>query len=179
MRGAALREEQYVDVGRLFGYSADHVPELARDIGGIQRPVIASPRGSSFDIGRVTAEDQQRIPLQPVRPLVLRATFQDGEEFTDVLGVGLRIDDLLRDASARGRDARLVFVDARDMPDAYRLAGLYKVDNNKVTVAVRLVRGKEKGVRFTVTGDKGRVEELAARIVAEAEKLLGKKPDSQ
>jgi WD40 repeat protein len=175
MRGAALDNEEYVDVRKLFDFSADWVPELARDIGGIQRPVVASPRGASFVIGRVTAQDQQKIPLQPVRPLVLRTTFQDEEEFTDVLGIGKQIDDLLRDASARGRNARLVFVEAREMADAYQLAGRYKTEGDKVTVIVRLARGKEKAVRFTATGSKAKVEELAATIVREMQKRLGSK----
>src|SRR6202011_2249689 len=104
MRGAALKEDQFVDVGTLFNFAADKVPELARDIGGIQRPVIASPRGSSFDIGQVTADDQGKIPLQAVRPLVLRVLFQDEEELTDVLGLGQSLDEVLRDASSRGRE---------------------------------------------------------------------------
>src|SRR6202021_1306701 len=37
MRGARLREGEYVDVVDLFSFAADKVPELARDIGGIQR----------------------------------------------------------------------------------------------------------------------------------------------
>ena len=41
MRGAALREESYVDVGRLFAYATDEVPSLARGIGGVQRPLLA------------------------------------------------------------------------------------------------------------------------------------------
>jgi uncharacterized caspase-like protein len=47
MRGAKLRDGQFVDVVDLFGFTSDKVPELARDIGGIQRPVIVSPRGTS------------------------------------------------------------------------------------------------------------------------------------
>lgn len=48
MRGAALREEQFVDVGHLFNYAADQVPELAKGIGGIQRPILAVPRGGEL-----------------------------------------------------------------------------------------------------------------------------------
>ena len=72
MRGAKLREGEYVDVVELFGFAADKVPELARDIGGVQRPLIASPRGSSFDIGRLTAADREKVPLQMIKPVVLR-----------------------------------------------------------------------------------------------------------
>jgi hypothetical protein len=174
MRGGALKEDQQVDVGRLFDFAADRVPELARDIGGIQRPVIASPRGASFPIGLVTTDDRARIPLRTPRPLVLRTLFQDEEEFTDGLGLGRLIDERLRDRSARGADGRLVFVDARELPGAYNLAGRYRIEGDKVRVTVRLARGEEEGIRFDVEGDKGRAEDLAGRIVAEVEKRLGR-----
>jgi hypothetical protein len=172
MRGAALKEDQQVDVGRLFDFAADRVPELAADIGGIQRPVIASPKGASFPIGLVTAEDRPRIPLRSPRPLVLRSTFLEEEELADVLGLGQRVDERLREASSRGEEGRLVFVDARDMPAAFQLAGRYKIDGGRVTINLRLGRAGEKGARFTVSGDKARPEELAARVVAEVEKRL-------
>jgi WD40 repeat protein len=178
MRGAALKEDQQVDVGRLFDFAADRVPELARDIGGIQRPVIASPRGASFPIGLVTTDDRARIPLRTPRPLVLRTLFQDEEEFTDGLGLGRLIDERLRERSTRGTDGRLVFVDARELPGAYNLAGRYRIEGDKVRVTVRLARGKGKGIRFLVEGEKGRPDELAGRIVAEVEKRLGKRDDS-
>jgi hypothetical protein len=157
----------------LFDFAADRVPELARDIGGIQRPVIASPKGASFPIGLVTAEDRERIPLRTPLPLVLRALFQDEEDFTDGLGLGRLIDERLRDRSARGSAGRLVFVDARELPGAYQLAGRYRIEGDKVRATVRLARGKEKAERFDLQGEKGRTDELAARIVAEVEKRLG------
>ncbi len=159
-------------MGRLFDFAADRVRELAADIGGIQRPVIASPKGASFPIGLVTAEDRERIPLRPVRPLVLRSTFQEEEEFADVLGLGRRIDERLRDASARGEETRLVFVDARELPGAYQLLGRYRIEGDKVRVVVRLARERGKAERFAVEGEKSRADELAARVVAEVQKRL-------
>ena len=78
MRGGALREDQFVDFARLFNFASDRVPQLAEGIGGIQRPVVASPKsGQSFDIGQVSDADKDSIPLQSLRPLVLRANFGD------------------------------------------------------------------------------------------------------
>ena len=47
---------------------------------------------------------------------------------------------------------------------------------DKVSVAVRLVRSKDKPTRFEVTGDKAKVDALAAKIVAEVEKRLETPP---
>jgi uncharacterized caspase-like protein len=172
MRGAKLREDEYVDVADLFGFAADHVPELANDIGGIQRPIISSPKGASFLIGRVTAQDQAAIPLQTVKPLILRTEFQEEEDFTDLLGLGKRVDELLRSVAARGHNASLVFVDAREFIDAYQLAGRYRIEGDKLTVTARLARGGEKGTRFTVEGNKAMLDDLAAKVASEAEKRL-------
>jgi hypothetical protein len=171
MRGAALKEEQFVDVTTLFDFAADRVPALASDIGGIQRPVIASPKGASFEIGQVTADDQRLIPLQPVRPLVLRTVFHDADEL-DPLGLSEQLDDALRDVAARGQHAPLVFVDARRLPGAYRVAGHYQVEAERVSVTVRLAPADGKGVTFSVEGAKSKVAELAAKIADEVQKRL-------
>ena len=55
IKGAALRNSEFVDIMTLFQYSANKVPELAKDIGGVQKPEIRIPHGGqSFDIGRLT-----------------------------------------------------------------------------------------------------------------------------
>ena len=127
MRGAALREEQFVDVLPLFGFAVDRVPQLAQDIGGIQRPIMASPKnGASFDIGQIVSEDRSKVPLQPVRPFVVRTNLQEEEQFRDVLGLANRVDQELRDIAERGPRTPLVFLDASDFPEAYQIVGRYR-----------------------------------------------------
>ena len=65
-----------------------------------------------------------------------------------------------------------MFVDAREMPDSYHVAGRYKIDGEKVTVSVNLFQDKTRIQQFTITGKTTAVDELAAQIVAETEKLL-------
>ena len=172
MRGAKLRDGEYVDIVDLFSFAADKVPELARDIGGVQRPTVASPRGASFDVGRLTAEDRSKVPLQAVKPIVLRASFQDEKRVRDVLGLSKLVDDRLREASSAPRGAKLVFVDAAEFPGALLAAGRYKQDGDKVTVSVTLFEGEKEVALFTVEGAAGKPDELAARIAAEIEKKL-------
>jgi hypothetical protein len=170
MRGAALKEGQFVDVSTLFDFAADRVPALA-GIHGIQRPVIASPKGSSFEIGRVTAEDQALIPLQRVRPLVLQASFHDADDL-DPLALGDQIDDALRDLASSGPNAPLVFVDARRMPGAYRVAGSYQVEGERVSVSVRLAPADGKGETFSLEGAKSKLAELSSKIADEVQQRL-------
>ena len=65
MRGGSLKEDQFVDVSTLFKFSAQQGAEVGLGIGGIQRPVIASPKGDTFEIGQVRPTTQPKIPLQP------------------------------------------------------------------------------------------------------------------
>lgn len=172
MRGGALKDER-VDVATLFGFAADKVPELARDIGGVQRPVIATPRGGQpFPIGVVTAKDQTEIPLQTIRPMLLRCNLQEEDEFKDVLDLGKKVDEVLKSATGRGRTSPLVFIDASELPGAHQLAGRYRIDGDAVVVTAILFRGKERVGRVSVKGEKGKPAELAASLAAEVEKAL-------
>ncbi|MDX1947245.1 MAG: caspase family protein [Pirellulaceae bacterium] len=173
MRGGKLRENQFVDVADLFQFAADTVPELARDIGGIQRPVLASPKGGgSFDIGQVTLADRERIPLQRVRPIVLQSNFQDEEQFDDVLKLSVAVDERLRNVSARGEKGAVVFIDAKDFPDAHRLVGRYRVAGEKVEVTVNVFRGRQRLSGFTVTGKPSGLPALVSEIVSQSQALL-------
>jgi hypothetical protein len=173
MRGAALRENGFVDVSKWFDYATDEVPELARDIGGIQRPSIAIPRGgASFDIGQIGDEDKARIPLAGVRPLFLQSNFQDEVRPIDHLKLMARVNEALREASAREHNATLVYVEASELPDAYLLAGRYRVEDGNVNARVSVFKGEEEAGSFTVEGNTSNLVQLAARIVAEAESRI-------
>ena len=172
MRGAKLREREYVDIVELFGFAADKVPELARDIGGAQRPTVASPKGSSFDLGRLTSADRARVPLQSIKPVLLRSVFQLEKPARDSLGLSKRINDRLREASMAPRGAQLVIVDADEFPGGVQASGRYKIDGDQVTVSVTLFEGEKETAAFTVEGEASQPDELAGKIAAEVEKKL-------
>jgi len=173
MKGEKLRNDKYVDVASLFNYAADKVPEIAKGVGGIQRPVIASPKGgASFDIGQVSVADKESIPLQSPRPLVLRANFQGKKIFGDRLGLSKHVNEQLRDVSSRGRQAPLVFVDATELPSAYRLDARYEVNDDDVKVEAQLSIGDDLKAEFIVEGNKSKLEQLAKEIVEETKSRL-------
>ncbi|GKS59793.1 hypothetical protein YTPLAS18_33200 [Nitrospira sp.] len=144
MKGAALREDAFIDVGRLFNYVADEVPRLALSIGGIQRPHIASPRSSwieSFDIGKLTSEDRAAIPLHNPKPLLLRPTLMNERKAYDDLGLQAKLRTLLRDASfarEHGSELPVAFVEADDLPGAIKPSGLYTVIGDKLRAKIIL-----------------------------------------
>jgi WD40 repeat protein len=114
MRGAALREDAFVDVGQLLSYAVDRVPALARGIGGIQQPRLATPAGGeSFDLGWLpAAADLARIPIAQERPLVLKTSFTPEDQPLDVLELTPMVNEALRARAADPRNAPFVFVEA-------------------------------------------------------------------
>lgn len=172
MSGQGLREDEFVDVMQLFGFAADRVPELARTVGGIQRPLTASPGGGgSFDLGSLpTLHYKAQIPLRKVRPLVVRSVFQHDVDFIDALGLTKLVNRKLRDLSAGGRDVPVVYVDAHELPDAYHLAGRYSQQQEKVVVNVQVVRNLERIAEFQLEGAASDLSELSKRIVDKARK---------
>jgi WD40 repeat protein len=145
MRGAALRDGEFVDVQKLFQYAADEVPKLANSIGGIQRPIIAAPLGNSFDIGELNQEDRRVVPLATVKPIFLQPRFSTGEEGDDVLnlieGLSRRLAEVSY-APAKG-EAPLVYVPDGDLPGGIRVTGTYVINGNNVTVKAFLRRDSQ------------------------------------
>ena len=98
---------------------------------------------------------------------------QSGLSLVECSGT-LRLNDAFRETSARGRDASLVFVDADDFPQAYKLSGRYKQTDGNVSVTVYLLVGKESEGSFEMTGNVGNMEQLAADILKKAESWISK-----
>ena len=111
------------------------------------------------------------IPLQSPRKLVLQANFQDESEYEDTLGLAKLVNEQFREISSRGRTSPLVFVDAAELPDAYRLAGRYEVEDDKVKVKLKLIAGDDRKP-LTVEGKKSDLLQLATDIAEETKRLL-------
>lgn len=169
MRGAALREGQFVDVSLLFQHAADEVPRLAEHIGGIQRPHIAAPKGTSFDIGQLSAEDRRRVPLTAPKPFLLQPVLQNVDELFDDLGLETRLRAHLREASyasARGTRAALpaVYIDADQLAGAIWPRGQYRVRGGDVTVRMALVRDGKRLAEVRVKASRADLDALTERL---------------
>ena len=175
MHGAALREQEFLDVSQLLDFATEEVEKLAKNLNGVQRPVKAVLRGGqTFDIGQLTAEDKAKIPLRQVRPLVLRAAFLDEARVLDHLDLTRLVNQELQRCSSWERKATLVFVDVAEMPGAYRLTGLYRVEGDKILVKVVVASGKKEHSRFEVHGEKAEPGKLALEIVRQSQERLSK-----
>lgn len=162
MKGASLRDGEFVDVDLLFHSAQDRVPQLAKDIGGIQEPLVFSPTTSgSFDIGRLSESDREQIELSPAKPIFLMSTFLDIDKKRDILSIGTSLDRSLIELSARGRNAPLVFVNARSFPDGCQTSGIYATAEGSIRCDITLTCG-EREVQTQLTAPNS--EELVRKM---------------
>ena len=172
LNGGALGTSGNVDVVNLFQFARDKVPELARNIGGIQTPTIAFPNdASSFDIGIVN--EQVRIPLKKVKPIFTRSAFQEESSFSDVLQIGESLDLFMQFGQTAGRgEVSTVFLDVNRHIDAYSIRGRYSVENGTVSIRGKLFKGDESRGDFQVEAEESKKDELILLILEEIEAIL-------
>ena len=169
MKGAALRDDEFVDVSTLFNYAADQVPVLAQHIGGIQRPIIAIPRGTSFDIGALTFEDRARVPLFSKKPLVVRPMLLDRERIGDPLHLGEGLLTRLRkenDALAQQTSGKIVFIDSEEFPGSFKPKGLYSVEGEELQLTLKLWQDNRETCTLTLNGRTDALPALYDELIA-------------
>ena len=167
MAGAKLRVGEYLDVSGLFQYSADEVPQLALGIGGIQKPLVIAPRGTSFDIGRLLEADRRGLPLSKPKPVALRPLISNAADGDDDLKLSARIGARLADGDSLappGTPADVVYVDADDLPGGVRPAGNYTVVGKAVTVRLILKSDGRTVGTATIEGTTDDLPGLAAKV---------------
>jgi WD40 repeat protein len=173
IKGAALRDGQYVDVEKLFGYVVDEVPRLAGDIGGVQRPFVAAPEAASFDVGMLSEADRASIPLSAPLPMVLRPKLVTLDED---LHLDTLVSEQLRDAaqpSSRGTGGPVLsFVDAAEFPGAIQPSGIYTITADQVQVTMKLRRDGQVLKTLTLSGARSDQPALVARIAAAIEEAV-------
>lgn len=131
MNGAALREDKFVDVSMLFQYANDKVPDLAKSVGSLQQPQVLIPKSGTFDIGILNEPDRKRITLANPKPVFVRSVFMNSDKLNDNLNLSTYLDEQLSNISAKGADAKLTFVDAREYSDGCKVTGTYSTSNNQ------------------------------------------------
>jgi len=165
MKGAALRDNQFVDVMELFQYCTDEVPRMAANIGGIQKPELRVPfGGESFDIGIVDDMIKQKIILPTPKPVFLRSIFQDEETFGDPLGLSEHLDFQLK--ALEINNAKIIFIDAMKFSDAYTLRGRYKKTGSSYEVSCKLLKGDKLFKDISITGEN--LETIGKKIIEQS-----------
>lgn len=167
MHGASLDDGSRLSVTRWFGDASEEVPDLAQSIGGIQKPIVAAPRGRGFPIGLLTLEDRMKIPHEPPKPEVLRL------ECEDEVGLDpLRLRSLLREElralnyvqdRGTGRASPIIYLDAvdDDLPGAIIPKIRYRILGNTISVQIRLISDEKIVSEDTIETANGGAQRIA------------------
>ena len=126
MKGAALKEDQYVDVSTILNHARESVPQLAKGIGGIQTPQLLQPKSGSFDIGILNETDRKEIMISEPKQVYIRSVLVDKRKYRDILGISSLLNDKLNVISSRGADAEIVYFDAEDYGNSCQITGGYE-----------------------------------------------------
>jgi WD40 repeat protein len=170
MKGAALRENTFIDVMSLFQYASDEVPILAKNIGGIQRPQIRCPyEAQSFDIGMFTDREKTLLTIKEPKPLFLRTSFQPLNSYRDTLNLSIIIDNSLQNYNHKGD---FVFIDASYYPDAYSINGRYIHKADKIIAYVEVYKGDKLVFKYISEGLNS--ESIAREILHTCINLINK-----
>jgi WD40 repeat protein len=162
IRGAALREEKFIDVNQLFQYAQERVPVLVSGVGGIQTPQVFSPFGAqSFDIGQVNSNDKKAIPIARIRPVFVRSSFINKSTLDDNLSIGKSVDEKLDELAAKASDAPLIFVNVLEYPEGCKISGLY--EQGSVITAELKVKCNDGEKKYTVSS--ADLNELMTKII--------------
>jgi WD40 repeat protein len=171
MKGVASGGDGTVEVAPLCQFAADRVRQLAADIGSVQEPSVAAPRGgTSFPIGYLREEDTAAIQLKATRPVFVRTRLFDPDEGADVLDLSLRVDGALQDEAARGPGAAFWFVDRAAYDGGLEITGSYGTTDGVTKARIRLRRD---GAFVTPMIElEGPAEDLPQRIADEARRSV-------
>ena len=159
MKGAALKENTLVDVSTLLQYAADKVPELAVQIGGIQRPRIASPAFSeSFSIGYLDKTAQAKVPLAMRKTILLKPVFINQNTLLDNLNLTEKLSHYFReqDYKKMKKEAynpaskNITYMNADVFSSAVYVRGIYQIKGNTLTVKYALGRDNQHLLSNTV-----------------------------
>ena len=169
MKGAALKEGQFIDVENLLNHARESVPLLAEGIGGIQTPQLLKPKSGSFDIGILTEASKSAIPLANPKTVFVRSNFVNSETFEDDLQLSQLLDERLILRSARGSHSDLVYFDVRNFPNACKLSGGYTKSGEQIALTLNIRCGDDL-VTHTLIG--ATVDELCNEVIALVRKSI-------
>lgn len=188
-KGAALKENNLVDVSTLLQYVADAVPDLAIEIGGIQRPRIASPAfAESFSIGYLDNSEKSQIPLAIRKPILLKPVFINQDSLLDNLKITEKLRNYFRDQHYKKLNKRqynsasknIVYMDVDDFSSAIYVKGLYRIAGNKLFMQFALGRDNislnsdKISVEIDMHNSELMLEKLARVIYSEINRITNK-----
>ena len=142
LKGGALFEGKFADVNTLMEYSRDKVPELAKNIGGIQTPQLLIPKGGSFSIGIYDESDKDRIKIANPKEVFVQSHFVNGSSFEPDWSFSQALDEGLV-VESKKNESRFIFMNVPSYSGSSKVFGGIIRDSKGMQANVTLKRGEE------------------------------------
>ena len=171
IKGSALREdgkEEYIDVQKLFQFAVDQVPELSKNIGGIQKPFFKSPDNQqSYDIGKVDLITKNKIVISEPKPVFIEAVFSDSQSLYDELGLSETFNANLQENAAKGKNADIAFMRVKEYDGAYRISGSYTQNADEIKLNYIVIQNKKpiQPISTIIISRKEPIEDVLNKII--------------
>ena len=170
MKGPGLLEQHQVNVGKLFDRAEERVRDLAKFVGGIQKP--QSFGKGNFNIGYLHDANKENIRLSEIRPVFVKSRIVQERIIDDPFKLDEKVNSSLEGWENGGRDAPIVYFNIDKYPKAYRIQGFYEKKDDKINLRYHLFRGGSCLSTFEESPSIDKIDELGARIISKIETFL-------
>jgi len=170
-----LREDRFLDVEDWFKYAEEKVEDLAKGIGGIQRPRYfkSNFNAQSFDVGEINSKED-KIPVASPVPMILQPVLLDKTQLFDSLNLTETLIPKLRELSVsttRGEGSAINYIPARQAKGGIIPSGLYTVAGENVTVELVLRMDEKEVAKLEVKGTKNDIAEKLLSAITSVKKF--------
>lgn len=167
--GAKARSDSRIDVQSLLQNAADQVPIMAKEIQRDQLPVIASPRGNSFDIGKIHPDKAGDIKLGVPTTFIAQPIFLNKDsavddcDFSKALRNFFQSSNLLEER--RNSKEAFAYTDMAQGNNVARVTGIYSISGDRVRVSWVLSKNKKMILKKETSGSSLDLNSICNEIV--------------
>ena len=170
MKGPGLLEQHQVNVGKLFDRAEERVRDLAKFVGGIQKP--QSFGKGNFNIGYLHDANKENIRLSEIRPVFVKSRIAVRPRGRDKFQLERKINASLEGLGKRGRDSPLVFFHTEEFPKAYQIIGEYSWTGGEIQFDYDVYKGESCLKTFNESAPIDKIEELVVSATRSTESFI-------
>ena len=143
LKGGALFDGKFADVNTLMEFSRDKVPELAKNIGGIQTPQLLVPKGGSFSFGIYEESEKSKIQIANPKEIFIQSHFVNQSTYEPDILFSESLDNRIFEKSKKN-NATFIFMNVQSYDGASKLFGGIEYVQNQFKANITLKRGDRK-----------------------------------
>jgi WD40 repeat protein len=161
--GAALLNQNEIDISKWFQFAARHVTELSKDIEDRQYPKIVE--NTTFTIGMVDEAIKNAIPTSVTKPIFGAAQLIETNSLTDDLFLMDSIHSVMQDLSWKPSGSPLLFLEDYKGNNVFHIIGLYSKTSAGYQFKISLQRGSKIINRINIKRAASNLDGLTKEII--------------